>query len=68
MMTTCPTCRRKVEKNPAQPSKLYPFCSERCHLIDLGRWLAEDYRIPGPPADGVEGVPAASSGPSGDDD
>jgi endogenous inhibitor of DNA gyrase (YacG/DUF329 family) len=23
----------------------YPFCSERCRLIDLGRWLNEDYRL-----------------------
>ncbi|MGH7179578.1 MAG: DNA gyrase inhibitor YacG [Tepidisphaeraceae bacterium] len=23
----------------------FPFCSERCKLIDLGRWLEEKYRI-----------------------
>jgi endogenous inhibitor of DNA gyrase (YacG/DUF329 family) len=23
-----------------------PFCSERCKLADLGRWLMEDYRVP----------------------
>jgi endogenous inhibitor of DNA gyrase (YacG/DUF329 family) len=23
-----------------------PFCSERCRLIDLGRWAEESYRIP----------------------
>jgi endogenous inhibitor of DNA gyrase (YacG/DUF329 family) len=23
----------------------YPFCSTRCRLIDLGRWLGEKYRI-----------------------
>jgi endogenous inhibitor of DNA gyrase (YacG/DUF329 family) len=22
-----------------------PFCSERCRLIDLGRWLDERYRV-----------------------
>jgi endogenous inhibitor of DNA gyrase (YacG/DUF329 family) len=22
-----------------------PFCSSRCRLIDLGRWLGEEYRI-----------------------
>jgi uncharacterized protein len=22
-----------------------PFCSERCRLADLGRWLSEDYRV-----------------------
>jgi endogenous inhibitor of DNA gyrase (YacG/DUF329 family) len=26
-----------------------PFCSERCRLLDLGRWLDGDYRIPGEP-------------------
>lgn len=25
-----------------------PFCSKRCQLIDLGRWLGEDYRISEP--------------------
>jgi endogenous inhibitor of DNA gyrase (YacG/DUF329 family) len=24
----------------------FPFCSERCKLIDLGRWLGESYGIP----------------------
>ena len=23
----------------------FPFCSERCKLLDLNRWLNEDYRI-----------------------
>lgn len=23
-----------------------PFCSERCRLVDLGRWLGETYRVP----------------------
>jgi endogenous inhibitor of DNA gyrase (YacG/DUF329 family) len=26
-----------------------PFCSERCRLIDLGRWLGEDYRVQAEP-------------------
>ncbi len=25
-----------------------PFCSERCKLLDLGKWLNEDYRISEP--------------------
>jgi endogenous inhibitor of DNA gyrase (YacG/DUF329 family) len=24
----------------------FPFCSERCKTIDLGRWLAESYSLP----------------------
>lgn len=23
-----------------------PFCSERCRMIDLGKWAAEEYRVP----------------------
>jgi hypothetical protein len=26
----------------------YPFCTRRCRLIDLGRWLGEDYRVAQP--------------------
>ena len=36
----CPICRK-----PADP-KHRPFCSKRCALLDLGRWLDSDYRIP----------------------
>jgi endogenous inhibitor of DNA gyrase (YacG/DUF329 family) len=25
----------------------FPFCSRRCRIIDLGRWLGEEYRLPG---------------------
>jgi endogenous inhibitor of DNA gyrase (YacG/DUF329 family) len=43
MEAPCPTCRKKTpwEGNPHRP-----FCSERCKLLDLGKWLAEEYRIP----------------------
>ena len=42
----CPTCNKPVEwdDNPFRP-----FCSERCKLIDLGRWVSEEYRVPGKP-------------------
>ncbi len=23
-----------------------PFCSERCRMIDLGAWVAEEYAVP----------------------
>jgi len=23
-----------------------PFCSQRCKMADLGRWLGEEYRVP----------------------
>jgi uncharacterized protein len=39
----CPTCKRAVSKDG---NKAFPFCSTRCQLVDLGRWLDEEYRIP----------------------
>jgi uncharacterized protein len=43
MLISCPVCKKKTtwEENPSRP-----FCSERCKLIDLGKWASEDYRIP----------------------
>ncbi|HEU4351499.1 MAG TPA: DNA gyrase inhibitor YacG [Burkholderiales bacterium] len=31
----------------SRANKWRPFCSERCRMIDLGRWAAEEYRLPG---------------------
>lgn len=39
---SCPSCKTKV----AAKVKTFPFCSARCHTIDLGRWLDEDFRMP----------------------
>jgi len=40
----CPVCEKSVEW--AATSLFKPFCSERCKLIDLGDWAAENHRIP----------------------
>lgn len=40
---TCPTCGRSLE---AAPSAAPPFCSARCRLVDLHRWLTEQYSLP----------------------
>jgi uncharacterized protein len=26
---------------------LFPFCSQRCRQVDLGKWLGEEYRVVG---------------------
>ncbi len=39
----CPTCNEWFEQEDA---RAMPFCSERCRLIDLGRWLNEEYSLP----------------------
>lgn len=43
----CPTSGTPVEWGEQSPSR--PFCSERCKLIDLGAWAAEEHAIPGEP-------------------
>jgi uncharacterized protein len=43
----CPICDKPVdEAERDEPKSAYPFCSERCKLIDLGRWLDGKYQIP----------------------
>ena len=49
MKIECPICKKPVHspKGKADPKPSWlPFCSERCKLIDLGRWLDADYRMP----------------------
>ena len=41
----------------------FPFCSERCKLVDLGNWLGEAYRVPAEP----DGDGELSTGDDGDD-
>lgn len=40
----CPTCDKEAtwQDNPYRP-----FCSERCKLVDLGKWVNDEYRVPG---------------------
>jgi len=41
----CPTCRRKVEYRSKTEVPWRPFCCRRCKLIDLHKWLNEEYRV-----------------------
>ncbi|GIX16966.1 MAG: hypothetical protein KatS3mg119_1152 [Rhodothalassiaceae bacterium] len=55
---TCVICGR-----PQDP-RHRPFCSERCRMVDLGRWLQGAYRLPG-----TEPLsPEAVADEGGDDD
>jgi hypothetical protein len=40
----CPTCRTLVTKD----DEYFPFCSDRCRVIDLGKWASGEYRISSP--------------------
>jgi endogenous inhibitor of DNA gyrase (YacG/DUF329 family) len=43
--TACPTCKKKGDWS-ATP--FGPFCSHRCKLIDLGKWLGGEHAISEP--------------------
>jgi uncharacterized protein len=63
----CPTCKRVVklsEQGPSAQMKFFPFCSERCRLVDLGAWLDADYRIAGQADDESESPSEEDSPPS----
>ncbi len=40
----CPTCRKLVLRDDPE----FPFCSERCRLIDLGKWASGAYVVSTP--------------------
>jgi uncharacterized protein len=37
----CPICKKPVKSADAD----FPFCSDRCRLIDLGKWASGGYVI-----------------------
>jgi endogenous inhibitor of DNA gyrase (YacG/DUF329 family) len=45
MQRRCPICKRLTD---SQTSADFPFCSERCRLLDLGNWAAEKYVVSEP--------------------
>jgi endogenous inhibitor of DNA gyrase (YacG/DUF329 family) len=73
----CPTCGAPVAL-PASASKSvpsdFPFCSERCKLVDLGRWADGTYKVSRPltPDEQAAAEEEAAERPSrrssGDDD
>ena len=43
----CPNCKAIVLAG----SEDFPFCSDRCRRIDLGKWASGDYKITSPVLD-----------------
>jgi len=61
----CPVCKKSVKSADAE----FPFCSERCRTIDLGRWASGQYVISSPLKDTDEGFePEYESDHPSDDD
>lgn len=47
----CPICNKEASW---QDNLFRPFCSQRCRLIDLGKWASDEYRIAGEKKDPSE--------------
>jgi len=45
----CPICTKDAKPRKENPA--FPFCSARCKQVDLGKWLSEEYRVPGEPVE-----------------
>jgi endogenous inhibitor of DNA gyrase (YacG/DUF329 family) len=62
----CPICRKPVDSTSDAD---FPFCSERCRLLDLGNWAAEKYVVSEPVFDEEgENPPERSQRKSPDDE
>jgi uncharacterized protein len=44
----CPICRKPTDSEAGSD---FPFCSERCKLLDLGNWSSEKYVVSEPVMD-----------------
>ena len=48
MKHQCPICKKPTD---SESDADFPFCSERCRLLDLGNWSSEKYVISRPAFD-----------------
>ena len=64
MKLQCPICRKPVD---SAVDADFPFCSERCRLLDLGNWAAEKYVVSEPVFDEEGENSPESSRPKSDD-
>jgi endogenous inhibitor of DNA gyrase (YacG/DUF329 family) len=44
----CPICQRTLDAQGPKEWPETPFCSKRCRMVDLGRWLGGVYQIDTP--------------------
>jgi len=58
----CPICKKPVKSADAD----FPFCGERCRLLDLGKWASGAYVISSPVTDAEEAIREDSPDEDGD--
>jgi hypothetical protein len=59
----CPICKKAVKSANAE----FPFCSDRCRTIDLGKWASGAYVIPSQVTDVDEQIHASTPEDQDDD-
>jgi uncharacterized protein len=60
----CPICKKPVKSSDQE----FPFCSERCRTIDLGKWASGQYVISSPLKDTSDEFELESDAARSDDD
>jgi endogenous inhibitor of DNA gyrase (YacG/DUF329 family) len=48
----CPICKKPAKSTDAE----FPFCSDRCRVIDLGKWASGGYVISSPVTDTSDSI------------
>jgi uncharacterized protein len=48
----CPICKKPVKSADGD----FPFCSERCRTIDLGKWASGEYVVSSPVSDAEDAI------------
>jgi len=51
----CRRCGKLLRFEAPKDLPYFPFCSERCKMIDLGKWFDEEHRISDPFPELLEG-------------
>ncbi|MGO8902914.1 MAG: DNA gyrase inhibitor YacG [Isosphaeraceae bacterium] len=57
----CPICSKTFTVAKLDDLPPFPFCSDRCRLIDLGRWIDGAYAVPVGSSAGAEEEDEASA-------
>ncbi|OLE51347.1 MAG: DNA gyrase inhibitor YacG [Acidobacteria bacterium 13_1_20CM_3_53_8] len=60
----CPTCGKVIVW---EGNEWRPFCSERCKMIDFGRWANEEYRVPSEDRPSAEQMESPAPSAQGDE-
>jgi endogenous inhibitor of DNA gyrase (YacG/DUF329 family) len=60
----CPICKSPVKSSDSD----FPFCSERCRTIDLGKWASGQYVISSPMKDTDDDFEAEARSQQSDDE